>query len=304
MTDRNAKGGTRIIELNGTEYDGELRPGASWFLSPKRDLVDRLSEGCFSVQPFVKDCGIRTTAAKEQVFPLSEFKAGDLVVLEGKRIGRYWCSSPTKVVRPKGDVHRSSEANYDSARFLIRQTAAYPIVAPHKYTKYFRNSVHALLEPAGEMDIRYIVDLLNSKVLRFCYVALTRESGQKAFPQVKLGALAKLPLKSVDLTKKNDRKVHDDVVEHVQSLLDLQEGLEAADGRKSESIRQRITVIDERLDRLIFSLYGLSVEEIAIVEQTLTEVPDSPDFPDESDYALKGDVLKVIPTAQMASRAG
>ncbi len=302
VTDRNAQGNTRIIELSGAEYDGELRPGASWFLSPKRDLVERLSEGCFSVQPFVKDCGIRTTAAKEQVFPLSEFKAGDLVVLEGKRIGRYWCSSPTKVVRPKGDVHRSTEANYDAARFLIRQTAAYPIVAPHKYTKYFRNSVHALLEPGGEMDIRYLVGLLNSKVVRFCYVALTREAGQKAFPQVKLGALAKLPLKNVDLTQRKDQKVHDDVVEHVQALLDLQESLEAAVGRSSDSMRQRITALDERLDRLVFSLYGLSEEEISLVEQTLSEVPDTPDFPDAADYALKGGVIKAIPPKQLVAR--
>lgn len=164
--------------------------------------------------------------------------------------------------------------------------------------------MHALLEPEGEMDIRYLVGLLNSKVVRFCYVALTREAGQKAFPQVKLGALAKLPLKDVDLTKKRDRKVHDDVVEHVQVLLDLQETLEEADGRKADSVRQRITALDERLDRLVFSLYGLSDDEIALVEQTLTEVPDSPDFPTEADYALKGGVMKAIPSSQLASRAG
>src|SRR5690606_37707039 len=136
---------------------------------------------------------------------------------------------------------------------------------PHKYTKYFRNSVHALLEPEGEMDIRYLVGLLNSKVVRFCYVALTREAGQKAFPQVKLGALSKLPLKDADLTTKKGRKLHDDVVEHVKALLDLQETLEGADGRKAESIRQRIAAVDERLDFLIFGLYGLTDDEIALV---------------------------------------
>src|SRR5690606_23247570 len=112
-------------------------------------------------------------------------------------------------------------------------------------------------EPEAPMDIRYLVGLLNSKVLRFCYVALTRESGQKAFPQVKLGALAKLPLRQLDFSKKADQKVHDDIVEHVQGLLDLQERLEV-EPQAIDSIKQRIHALDARLDEIVMRLYGVS----------------------------------------------
>ena len=301
ITDKASSGDTRIIEHHGGESTGELAPDSSWFFSPSKSLIDRLRRESFSVKPYVKDCGIRTTRAKQQVFELDKFRTEDLVVLEGKRIGRYWCSPPNKVVRPIGSLHRSSEANYDAAKFLIRQTAAYPIVAPHKYTKYFRNSVHALLEPKGDMDVRYLVGLLNSKLMRFCYVSQTREAGQRTFPQVKIGTLAKLPMKMLNLSDEQDRRAHDDIVEHVQALLDLQESLETASRNSAAGMRQRIGALDTRLDSLVFSLYGLSAEEIVLVSETLSNVPDSPDFPTAADHDPKGSVRMAVPEDQRIS---
>lgn len=181
VADAQASGTTSFVETSGAAYDGQLRPGDAWFFSPQKELLERLRPNTFSVRPYLADCGIRTTAAKKQVVGLLESKATDLAALEGKRIGRYWCSPPTIAVRTdQGSVLRSSEEKYEAAEFLVRQTAAYPIVGPHRYARYFRNSVHALLRPEPPMDIRYLVGLLNSKLMRFAYVALTRESGQKA----------------------------------------------------------------------------------------------------------------------------
>ena len=54
---------------------------------------------------------------------------------------------------------------YRSAPFLIRQTAAYPIVGPRLGAVYFRNSLLALYPPPAEreMDVRFLVGLLNSR---------------------------------------------------------------------------------------------------------------------------------------------
>jgi len=178
VADRKWSGGTEIVELNGSAYRGVLKPGDPWFLSARRELLDSLRPDSFSVRPLLADCGIRTTAAKQQVVRAADARPTDLVALEGKRIGRYWCSPPQIAVRlDHGKVVRSADDRYDAAEYLVRQTAAYPIVAPHRHVRHFRNSVHSLMKPVPPMDLRYVVGLLNSRLMRFAYVAETREAG-------------------------------------------------------------------------------------------------------------------------------
>ena len=281
VADSTAKPGTSIVDKDGTASSGELNAGDSWFLSPLTGLLDALKPNSFSVRPYLADCGIRTTAAKQQVVQLVNARDEDLPALEGKRVGRYWCSNPEIAVRTdKGKVVRSDDAKYDAAEFLVRQTAAYPIVGPHHHTRYFRNSVHALRRPEAPMDIRYLVGLLNSEVMRFAYVAATKEAGQRAFPQVKLGALAKLPLRCIDFTDTEERKIHDEIVELVQSILTLHEQLaRAKDEREAGGIRTRISTLDGRLDETVYTLYGLSADDRRIIEKTLNSLPEPPNFP-------------------------
>jgi len=268
--------------LNGVVAAGKLKPGDSWFLSPQKELFDRLTTNSFSVRPFLADCGIRTTSAKQQVVGIAEARPKDLPVLEGKRIGRYWCNPPTAAVRfDRGQVIKGSEEKYEFAEFLVRQTAAYPIVGPRRHARYFRNSLHALSKPEAPMSILYLVGLLNSKLLRFAYIAATREAGQRTFPQVKLGALAKLPLRRIDFGQAGDRKAHDEIVELVESLLGLQMDLSASGGStKPSGIRARIQTLDQRLDDVVYRLYGIDASSRRIVDETLAQAPAAPDFPE------------------------
>ena len=116
----------------------------------------------------------------------------------------------------------SRPERYRDATFVIRQTAAYPIVGPREHALHFRNSLLALFSPSDGFDVRYLVALLNSKLLRFVYSETVREAQQRAFPQVKVKALQSLPLRKLDLARASDRRRHDAIVELVQAALDAQ----------------------------------------------------------------------------------
>ena len=61
---------------------------------------------------------------------------------------------------------------------------------------------------------------------------------------------------------------HDHMVALVQSMLDLHKSLASATGEHERTLLQRrIEATDQQIDRLVYELYDLTAEEIAIVEE-------------------------------------
>ena len=120
-------------------------------------------------------------------------------VREGRDIRAFFCGSPRKRlwIRPELETEqyctiRPSEL-YVSTPVLLRQTADRPIACRHMAPTYFRNSLLACRGVAGVPD-EVVVAVLNSEVIRRWYQADVQESGQRAFPQVKIRNLRRLPL--------------------------------------------------------------------------------------------------------------
>ena len=82
---------------------------------------------------------------------------------------------------------------YATVDILLRQTADRPIAARHVHACYFRNSVLALRTPDG-FSVEYLLGVLNSNTAAKLFQMLVAESGQRAFPQVKVRALRRLPI--------------------------------------------------------------------------------------------------------------
>src|SRR5262249_42174055 len=155
-----------------------------------------------SIRRWISDCGIKTSNVGEQVVRIEMASPEDIPVLEGKVVERYACHPPVHALRKFVPGHSDKFAD---AEFLIRQTASYPIVGPHKHAIYFRNTLHALYANEPWPDVRYIVGLLNSRFVRFLYQESVREAKQGTFPQVKVGSLGALPLRALDPAKPEEK---------------------------------------------------------------------------------------------------
>lgn len=266
---------TEVFERTGTSSRGRLTGGEPWTLSLSAALIKRLQSNSFSLDKVVGDCGIRTTASKEQVVALADAKGKYVAALEGKRIQRYVCEPPEIAVRldSRKDVFVANETRYKAARWLIRQTASHPIVGPHEHATHFRNSLLALFAPEDGTRVEYLVALLNSRLMRFVYVESVREARQQAFPQVKVAALRALPMRRVDLSVAADRAVHDELVKLVEDTTATARiaGAELNPVRR-ESLLRKFAITDAEIDRRVFELYGLSVDEVALVERTLADL--------------------------------
>jgi hypothetical protein len=137
------------------------------------------------------------------------------------------------------------------------------VVGPNPGGDAFRNSVLALYPPTdSRLDPRYVVGLLNSRVLRFAYASAVREAHQRAFPQVKLSALGALPIRLPETD--GERRHAAAVIELVDALL-----------RPACDERERL---EEEVEREVYGLYGLEAHEIATVEAACAKLPSVPRF--------------------------
>jgi hypothetical protein len=101
----------------------------------------------------------------------------------------------------------------------------------------------------------------------FYQTILNPEKGE-ALAQVKRGHLAQLPIAMVNFLNPNEKQRHDQIVALVEQMLVLNKQLaEAKTPHDKTTIQRQIDATDHQIDQLVYELYGLTEEEIAIVER-------------------------------------
>jgi hypothetical protein len=98
------------------------------------------------------------------------------------------------------------------------------------------------------------------------YQQLVHEKG-RVFAQVKLSKLKQLPIRTINFSDPADVARHDRMVALVEAMLALHKHKTAAKTQAEQELYQRqIEETDRQIDALVYELYGLTEEEIKIVE--------------------------------------
>lgn len=112
----------------------------------------------------------------------------------------------------------------------------------------------------------YILGILNSKLMTFVYRLLASETG-RVLAQVKPTTLGQLPIRTLDLSKPDEKAQHDKMVALVEQMLSLHKSKAEAQTQSAiDAYERQIRAVDESIDKLVYQLYGLTPEEVKIVE--------------------------------------
>lgn len=114
-------------------------------------------------------------------------------------------------------------------------------------------------------DDKYLLALLNSKLLKFIYTnmfSVYRGGYLRFFTQY----LEQLPIRTIDFDNPTDKAKHDQMVSLVETMLALHKQLPDLTGIARETVEAQIEATDSAIDQLVYELYGLTDDEIAIVE--------------------------------------
>jgi len=98
---------------------------------------------------------------------------------------------------------------------------------------------------------RYLVGLLNSKLFTFLYRLFSFEQG-RALAQVKPSILLDVPIPKVSLVEQNV------IIEKVKEI----------ENQKKSNPSVDTSSFEKEIDQLVYALYGMTEEEIAIIEQS------------------------------------
>jgi hypothetical protein len=106
-------------------------------------------------------------------------------------------------------------------------------------------------------------------VISFFYQGRAVKGARKLFPKIVINNLREFPLPK-DLKSQS-------LNAHVERMLKLHTDLAVAKSPEAQTHLQReIAATDRTIDQLVYQLYGLTAEEIAVVEAATAPVAASP----------------------------
>jgi type I restriction-modification system DNA methylase subunit len=149
-------------------------------------------------------------------------------------------------------------------KLIIRRVANRIIAALDVEQRWTLNTLYSLI-PSSGVDARYLLGCLNSSLLSYWF-GVVFLSDDKLFPYVRISQLENLPIRPIAFSDPSDVARHDKMVSLVDRMLDLHKRLpEAKTKADRDLIERRIAATDDEIDALVYELYGLTDEEIAIV---------------------------------------
>ena len=175
-------------------------------------------------------------------------------LLRGEDIGRYkaifkgeyvWYV-PDKMRAHRQTARPGTSDRFEQPKVLVRDTGA-GLMGTFDGDDYYVKDVLVVSHISGSADVlKKVLGILNSSVMRFFY--------ETSFPtlHVQRNELASLPIKPNVSSAKCDRAI----IGLVEKTLSAKAADPAAD----------TSALERQIDRLVYELYGLTKEEIAVVE--------------------------------------
>lgn len=189
--------------------------------------------------------------------------------LVGSDIGRYKILplQPRFIKYGKCLAERRPSANFDAPqKIFVRQTGD-SLVAALDSDKYLcLNNMHVVVPCQDAMALEFILGILNSRLMNWYYHSINPEQGE-ALAEVKKSIVADLPIKNLNMKNRKNEVFYNSIINSVNRLLFLNR--EDKKGRTpDEHLRSQHDMINEdrNIDKCVYALYGLTEEEIGLVE--------------------------------------
>jgi hypothetical protein len=246
----------------------ELSPSSQFDLNysvPKHDLLKRISSHAVHLGTITdtKD-GIIQSKIGNELFLTKRANAACRRLLVGEDVTRYgityagrWVDyRPDEMMRVEkakggGGLRLRDRAIFERPKILTRQTADEIIAAYDEENFYYANTLHGTTITDNTYHPHYVLGVLNSRITTWYYRSNTDEEG-KVFAQIKIELLRKLPIPKADKSRQ-------------RPITQLVDKIVAAKQRDAEA---DTSALEREIDQLVYALYGLTPEEIKIVEST------------------------------------
>jgi len=131
----------------------------------------------------------------------------------------------------------------------------------------FKKDINPFIINSPAWNPLFVLGIVNSKLISYLYINTSSIATKDDFRQTTLAELRSLPIPSISLKNTEQKDRHDKMVDLVERMLDLHKKLADAKVPAEKTRNQRqINSTDKQIDKLVYDLYGLTEEEIKIIE--------------------------------------
>ena len=164
---------------------------------------------------------------------------------------------------------------FESPKIIFPDIAKGPRFCLDTEGNYLANTAYCL----GSAD-NYLLGILNSRLFWFAISNISIPFGVRAGEyryRLIYQYMEKIPIRVIDFAESSQKARHKKIVALVDSMIQLQKQLMTAKSAPQKGILQhQIDATDAEIDRLVYELYGLTAEEIALVENSTSKSKPDP----------------------------
>ncbi len=204
----------------------------------------------------------------------SKVKKGDdwLKYVDGVDVGRYKLGWSGQFVKYGNNLSRPRKNElFINERLLVRQIPSKP---PYSIFSCYVNEIvvndnnsMVVTNVTNGYNLKTILALINSRLISYWFLQKFGKLQRKVFPQFKVKELREFPIKYLDFSSAKDIELQNILINLVDDYERLSLNGELADTLEAVNIK---------IDRIVYALYGLTPEEIALVEGNAEEVLSVP----------------------------
>lgn len=155
-------------------------------------------------------------------------------------------------------------------KLIIRETGK-RITATYDNEKYYlMSSVYSafLLQSVKNYNLKFILGSLNSNASQYYMQKLCFDNSSGAFVKARIFHYNQLPIPQINFQNKTEKEQHDKLVQLVEQMLEAKKQLQNAKTDTDKTYYEnKCNALDRQIDNLVYELYGLTEEEIKIVER-------------------------------------
>ena len=232
-----------------------------------------LVDFCLGLTPYDKYKGHTEKQIKDKVFHADHQKDPTFKkLLKGNDVRRYdvswngetWISYGVWLGAPREDRF------FTKKRILVKQIIDWSSLRiwAALTTEALYNTQNAFnLLQNGETSLEYILGLLNSKLINFYHQKRFLDEFKMRFQKILIRDCKRFPIRPIDFDNPYDVAMHDQMINFVDQMLDLNKKITVSKmPQATEMLNRQIETTDKQIDDLVYKLYGLTDEEIQIVE--------------------------------------
>ncbi len=188
----------------------------------------------------------------------------------GEDVSRYRLARPTEFVH-YGEwlaAPRTTDL-FESPKILMRRTDDRLMACLEKDSGICVNSCHVIrLSHEVSFSYEYLLGLLNSRLLQWIFEIQNPQMVGKVFAEVKVVYVERLPIRVISVGTGSERAVGDRLTGLVRRRVSLEDVItRRRTEQEKDDLERQVAALDRQIDQLVYELYGLTDEEIRIVEE-------------------------------------